>query len=299
MESIKPQKTTGPIEQDTLDYKIIEQAIEFIEKNQEDQPSLSCIASAVNLSEFHFQKLFSRWVGISPKRFLQFLTKEYAKALLDKSKSVLDTAYDSGLSSPGRLHDLFIHCDAVSPGEYKSKGKGISIIYGFCPSPFGECMIASTQRGICGLKFVRDNTKEEMVKWLENQWPMADLSLDEKEIFNIAPLVFPSSFHPDRTPLHLYVRGTNFQIKVWEALIRIPFARTVSYDDIAEFIKAPRANRAVGTAVGKNPVPYLIPCHRVIRKSGTFGRYGEGHIRKKALLGWEAAKHHLFTKALK
>ncbi len=276
--------------QRSLDYEIVEKALEYIEANQEEQPTLSQIASAVNLSEFHFQKLFSRWVGISPKRFLQFLTKEYAKKLLDESRSVLDATYDTGLSSPGRLHDLFIHCEAVSPGEYKSKGEGLEIGYGFTPSPFGDCIIANSPRGICTLKFVREKTKKQIIEWLEKKWSKASLFRDQESVEQIAHSIFPFDTPLAKKPLHLYVRGTNFQIKVWEALTRIPFGKTVSYGEIAEYIKSPGANRAVGTAVGKNPVPYLIPCHRVIRKMGTFGKYGEGRIRKKALLGWEAAK---------
>ena len=272
------------------DYEIVEKAIQFIEAKQDEQPSLSSIASFVNLSEFHFQRLFSRWVGISPKRFLQYLTKEYAKRLLNESKNLLDVTYDSGLSSPGRLHDLFIHCEAVTPGEYKTKGQGLDITFGFCNSPFGLCMIANTGRGICSLKFVRDKTKKEMVLWLEQQWPKAELIPDDTAIQTLSEAVFSFEGHPVQAPLHLYIRGTNFQIKVWEALTRIPFGSTVTYQDIARYIGIPGANRAVGTAIGKNPIPFLIPCHRVIKKMGEFGNFGEGKARKKALIGWEAAK---------
>lgn len=275
------------------DYEIIEKALEFIQDNKKDQPSLSRIATAVNLNEFAFQKLFSRWVGISPKRFLQYLTKEYAKHLLNNCENILNTAYDSGLSSPGRLHDLFIHCEAMTPGEYKKKGAGLKITYGFADSPFGICLIAKTLQGICTLKFIRNHTKQHLSKWLKEQWPQADISRNNTEIKQLSKIVFPQDFQPVRTPLHLYVRGTNFQIKVWEALTRIPFGCAVSYEDLAEHIKAPRANRAVGTAVGKNPIPFLIPCHRVIRKMGVFGKYGEGQARKKAILGWEAVKKNL------
>ncbi|MCP3874009.1 MAG: methylated-DNA--[protein]-cysteine S-methyltransferase [Desulfobacteraceae bacterium] len=278
----------------SYDYDIVEKAIKFIETNRERQPSLSSIASSVNMSEFHFQRLFSRWVGISPKRFLQFLTKEYTKKLLKKSNNLLDVTYDAGLSSPARLHDLFIHCEAVTPGEYKSKGKGIDIVYGFSHSPFGMCMIAKTQRGICALKFVRNNTKEKLSAWLQNQWPKAILTMDNKKIEQISLSIFPFNNQVEQAPLHLFIKGTNFQIKVWEALTMIPFGRTVSYQDIAQHIGIAGANRAVGTAIGKNPIPFLIPCHRVIRKMGDFGNYGEGKIRKKALIGWEAAKRGEF-----
>lgn len=272
------------------DYELVEQAIQYIENHHDDQPSLRQIAASVNLSEFHFQKLFSRWVGISPKRFLQYLTKEYAKTLLDESKNMLDVTFDTGLSSPGRLHDLFIHCEAVTPGEYKAGGEGLEIRYGFSHSPFGTCMIAQTQRGICALKFVRGNDRSGLVHWLENSWEKAELIRDDQTIENLGRSVFPFDNNHSPAPLHLFIKGTNFQIKVWEALTRIPFGRTVTYKDIADHIGAPGANRAVGTAIGKNPVPFLIPCHRVIRKMGEFGNYGEGKTRKKALIGWEAAK---------
>ena len=198
--------------------------------------------------------------------------------------------YDAGLSSPGRLHDLFIHCEAVTPGEYKSKGLGLEIDYGFSYSPFGTCMIAHTKRGICALKFVRDKTRKEIASWLQKQWPRANLRMNNKTIQRLSQSVFPFENKPAYSPLHLYIKGTNFQVKVWEALIKIPFGKTVTYQDIARHIGLPNANRAVGTAIGKNPIPFLIPCHRVIRKMGAFGNYGEGRARKKVLIGWEAAK---------
>ena len=273
-----------------LDYNIVERAIDYIENHYEQQPSLADVAASVSLSEFHFQRLFSRWVGISPKRFLQYLTKEYAKKLLDESRNLLDVTFDTGLSSPGRLHDLFIHCEAVTPGEYKKKGAGIEITYGFAPSPFGHCMIAHTHRGICALKFVRDEGRKALVRWLEAQWPQAALIHDSQVVKTMSQTIFPFDPQTEQAPLHLYIKGTNFQIKVWEALTHIPFGQTVTYQDIARHIGHPNANRAVGTAIGNNPIPFLIPCHRVIRKIGDFGNYGEGRSRKKALIGWEAAK---------
>ncbi len=274
----------------STDYKIVEKAIHFIENNHDRQPTLSEIASSVNLSAFHFQRLFSRWVGISPKRFLQFLTKEYAKKLLKESKNILDVTYDAGLSSPGRLHDLFIHCEAVTPGEYKLKGDGLEIIYGFAHSPFGLCLIANTHRGICALKFVQGDTTKELIEWLYQQWPKASFIQDNNTIQYLSRSVFPFDNQKGQAPLHLYIKGTNFQIKVWEALTKIPFGMTVTYQDIATHIGLPGANRAVGTAIGKNPIPFLIPCHRVIRKMGEFGNYGEGKTRKKAIIGYEASK---------
>lgn len=272
------------------DYEIVEKAIAFIESHHETQPSLARIASAVNLSEFHFQKIFSRWVGISPKRFLQFLTKEHAKRLLNQSHNLLDVTYDSGLSSPGRLHDLFVHCEAVTPGEYKMMGQGLTIRFGFSFSLFGKCLIAATDRGLCALKFLRDMTTNEMIQWLKRQWPLADLVRDDALSDALAQRVFSFNNLPESAPLHLFIKGTNFQIKVWEALMAIPFGGAVTYQDVANHIGLPGATRAVGSAVGKNPIPFIIPCHRVIRKLGEFGQYGGGRERKMAMIGWESAR---------
>lgn len=275
--------------QPARDYAVIEKAIEFIDAHRRAQPPLGSIAAAVNLSEFHLQRLFSRWVGISPKRFLQFLTKEHAKALLQQSGNLLDVTYDTGLSGPGRLHDLFVHCEAVTPGDYKFKGKGLKIRYGFAFSPFGPCMIAATDRGICALEFVREGTEARRVESLRNQWPDADLVEDSAHIVVLAQRIFPAASGAVPAPLYLHIKGTNFQIKVWEALLAIPFGVAVTYRDVAEAVGSPGATRAVGTAIGKNPVAYLIPCHRVIRKLGDFGNYAGGRARKMALIGWESA----------
>lgn len=273
------------------DYDRVEKAIRFLEANFEQQPALSEIAKHIGLSEFHFQRLFSRWVGISPKRFLQFLTKEYAKKMLQDSKNVLDTTFDSGLSSPGRLYDLFVACEALTPGEYKRKGEGLDVTYSFHPTPFGECLLAVTERGICGLKFVQDDNRNHLKTYLQKKWPKSKLVNDPSKVKPFIQQIFDFSADQEPAPLHLYVQGTNFQIKVWEALLRIPLGRAVTYEDIARHIGLPKASRAVGNAVGKNPIPFLIPCHRVIRKLGEYGNYGEGPARKKAILGWEAARH--------
>jgi len=271
------------------DYRRVEAAIGFLEANFNRQPELGEIAAAVGLSEFHFQRLFSRWVGISPKRFLQYLTKEYAKALLDGRTSLLDAAYDTGLSGPGRLHDLFVHCEAVTPGQYKARGLDLDIGYGLHPSPFGRCLIAGTQRGICYLGFVRDNRPQRLIDDLKAAWPKAKIRPDPGHTGQMVERIFAAPPSDRATPLHLFVKGTNFQIKVWEALLKIPFGAVVTYQDIAAAIGHPAGARAVGNAVGRNPVSYVIPCHRVIRKAGDFGNYGGGRQRKKAILGWEAA----------
>ncbi len=277
------------------DYQRVEAAIKFLEENFTRQPSLAEMAESVNLSEYHFQRLFSRWVGISPKRFLQFLTKEYAKKLIENSSNVLDVTYDSGLSSPGRLHALFVDCEAVTPGKYKAKGRGIKITYGVHPSVFGDCLIATTERGICHLEFVSAGRKTDLVNRLQDKWQNASLKFSPKRTRPLVDRVFDFSADQEPAPLYLYVRGTNFQIKVWEALLRIPLGSAVTYEDIAVHIGMSRAARAVGNAVGQNPIPFLIPCHRVIRKMGVFGNYGGGPARKKAILGWEAAQQFADT----
>ena len=277
------------MEQLEEDYGRVESAIRFIETEALRQPSLGEIAGAAGLSEFHFQRLFSRWVGISPKRFLQFLTKEYARKLLQESRDVLSVTYDAGLSSPGRLHELFVTCEAVTPGEVKSRGEGLEIEYGFHPSPFGRCLVAVTGRGICGLSFVQEAPEESLVQTLRKRWPGAVVRLGPEGTAAVARRIFTFQAQSEPGPLHLFVRGTNFQIQVWQALIRIPFGKAVTYEDVARHIGMPNAPRAVGNAVGSNPIPFLIPCHRVIRKMGEFGNYGEGPQRKKAILGWEAA----------
>jgi AraC family transcriptional regulator of adaptative response/methylated-DNA-[protein]-cysteine methyltransferase len=282
-------KNMTTMEQLEDDYQRIERAIHFIEGQAHRQPSLGEIAADVGLSEFHFQRLFSRWVGISPKRFLQFLTKEYARRLLEESRDVLSVTYDSGLSSPGRLHELFVTCEAVTPGEIKMRGEGLTIEYGFHPSPFGRCLLALTDRGICGLSFVQEAPEGNLVDRLCDRWPGAHIRHRPAATASVVERIFAFPAGHEPAPLHLFVRGTNFQIQVWQALIRIPLGKAVTYEDIARHIGSPLASRAVGNAVGNNPIPFLIPCHRVIRKMGEFGNYGEGPDRKKAILGWEAA----------
>lgn len=274
----------------SADYNRIEKAIKFIENNVSSQPRLNDIAAHIGLSEYHFQRLFSRWVGISPKRFLQFLTKEYAKQLLENKSNLLDVTYEAGLTSPSRLHDLFVTCEAVTPGEFKTKGEGLTISFGFHPSPFGECMLATTARGICGFYFVKNGDRDDIFSELENSWKNAQLIENPDASRAVVNQIFNRSFSAKSVPLHLILNGTNFQIKIWEALIKIPFGAVVSYEDVAVQVGLPTATRAVGTAVGKNPISFIIPCHRVIRKDAKFGNYGGGTARKKAILGWEAAR---------
>ena len=270
------------------DYQRIEQAILYLENHHKDQPGLEEIAASVGLSEFHFQRIFTRWAGISPKRFLQFLTKENAKELLNKSENLLDTTLQVGLSSLGRLHDLFVTAEAVTPGEYKSRGAGLTIRYGIHPTPFGKCLIGVTDRGICHLGFVQ-TSEGEAIDALVADWKEAKMIEDNRAT---APLVTPIFLlnAREQTPLNLHLRGTNFQLKVWEALLNVPTGAVTTYQHLAAQIGQPTASRAVGTAVGHNPIAVLIPCHRVIRGVGEFGNYRYGTSRKIALLGWEQAQ---------
>jgi AraC family transcriptional regulator of adaptative response/methylated-DNA-[protein]-cysteine methyltransferase len=272
------------------DYERIERAIRYLEENYRQQPNLKALAQGAGLSEFHFQRLFRRWAGISPKRFVQYLTAGHAVRILRESRTNLDAAYDSGLSGGGRLHDLLINLHAVTPGELKRAGAGLTIRYGFHPSPFGECLIAVTAHGICHLGFLPPADRRAALAKLAAEWSRARLEEAPRVTAPLARRLF-ARVNGDSPGIDLHVRGTNFQIKVWEALLRIPPGRVVSYEDLARHIHAPRAVRAVANAVAHNPVAWLIPCHRVIRKSGALGGYRWGETRKKALLAWEAAQN--------
>jgi len=275
------------IKQLSDDYLRIEQAILYLENHYKDQPSLEDLAANIGLSEYHFQRLFTRWAGVSPKRFLQFLTKEGAKELLDRSENLLDTTHQIGLSSLGRLHDLFVNTEAVSPGEYKSRGDGVTIRYGIHPTPFGKCLIATTERGICHLGFVQTSEGDAIDK-LVADWKQATMIEDYKSTAPLIKPIFDLQYGLRRDePLRVHLRGTNFQLKVWEALLQIPIGSVTTYEGIAERIGKPSATRAVGTAIGHNPIAVLIPCHRVIRKVGEFGNYRYGALMKKALLARE------------
>jgi AraC family transcriptional regulator of adaptative response/methylated-DNA-[protein]-cysteine methyltransferase len=278
------------ISQQDLDFTRIERAIAFLEQNFKKQPDLQEISSYVGLSEFHFQRMFRHWVGISPKQFLQFLTKEYAKGLLNKSKNILEVTYDSGLTSPGRLHDLFVRWEAVTPGEFSRGGSGIEIEYGFHNTPFGECLLASTQRGICGLYFAKEGDRQRSMNVLVKQWPDAAIKENADNTFPVIQKIFYQTDWKSESPFRLFLKGTNFQLKVWEALLKIPQGSIVSYEDIARLLGNAGGTRAVGSAVARNPVSSLIPCHRVIRKEGVIGNYQGGPQRKKVLLAWEMAQ---------
>ena len=280
--------TKTDLKQSSEDYLRIEQAIAYLENHYKGQPSLEDVAANIGLSEYHFQRLFTRWAGVSPKRFLQFLTKEGAKELLNRSENLLDTTHQVGLSSLGRLHDLFVTTEAVTPGEYKSRGEGVTIRYGIHLTPFGKCLIGLTERGICHLGFVQ-TSEGDAIDNLVTDWKEARMIEDYRSTAALVEPIFDLRYNTRIKPLTLHLRGTNFQLKVWEALLNIPTGTVTTYEGIASRIGKPAATRAVGTAVGHNPIAVLIPCHRVIRKVGEFGNYRYGEFRKKALLAREFA----------
>jgi len=276
------------------DYRRVGEAICFLEENFTRQPSLQEVADHVGLSKYHFQRLFKRWAGVSPKRFLQYLTIEHAKDLLRRAETVLDTTFETGLSGTARLHDLFVSVEAVTPGEYKSRGAGLEINYGIHETPFGDCLLAVTDRGICALTFLPDESKEAAIVDLQGHWGRAEMNEDGEITAPFIECLFaPTSRQDGDRQITLYLKGTNFQLQVWKALLKIPDGALVSYGEIARLIGRPQAHRAVGTAVGSNPIAYLIPCHRVIRGAGTLGGYRYGTVRKRAMQGWEAARREL------
>ena len=270
------------------DYDRIAQAIDFIANQAKCQPNLDEVAAHVNLSPFHFQRLFSRWAGVSPKKFLQVLTVERAKQLLEESRPLLEVSHTLGLSSGSRLHDHFVQLEAMTPGEFRLGGRGLTIEYAVHDTPFGRAFIASTSRGICRMAFLDALGSEMHVEALRRQWPHALLHHKPESARQAIEAMFGAS--SGSKPLAVHVSGTNFQINVWKALIAIPPACVASYSDVAAALDRPRAARAVGLAMGANPVAYLIPCHRVIRQSGAMGGYRWGEPRKQAMHSWEAAR---------
>ena len=281
------------------DYTRIGQALEFLATHVDEQPGLDQVAAELGLSPHHLQRLFTRWVGVSPKKFLQYLTLDRAKAALVANQSVLDASLAAGLSGPGRLHDLFVAHEAVTPGEYKARGEGLAIDYGWAPSPFGDALVFLTPRGLCGLAFAFAGGKgrDEAFADMRRRWPKAELRESKVRATETVGKIFgDASARKSKEPLKLVLHGSPFQIKVWEALLRIPQGGLVTYDAIARKVGVPTGARAVGGAVGANPISWLIPCHRVIRKmalGGDYnwvGGYNWGPTRKLAMLGWEAAQ---------
>ena len=277
----------------SINFERIKDAIEFLEINFKEQPGLNEIAASVHLSKFHFQRLFKEWAGVTPSQFLHFLTIGYAKEQLRKSHSVFDTSLQAGLSSAGRLHDLFITFEGVTPGNYKQLGENLMIRYGFHPTPFGECLLASTDRGICALRFLYPAKRKQLLEELKAEWPLAELLEKPQETGEYIQKIFVNVNNNKEKRFHLYLKGTNFQIQVWQALLALQPGDIVAYQNVAEHLTRPTAVRAVGNAVANNPVGYLIPCHRVIRKTGQAHCYRRGSARKKAILGWEASQVHV------
>jgi AraC family transcriptional regulator of adaptative response/methylated-DNA-[protein]-cysteine methyltransferase len=275
-------------EQEKINYNRIAEAIDYIKTNFKEQPSLNDIAERVHLSSFHFQRLFTDWAGVSPKKFMQYISIEYAKQLLkEKQATLFDTAHETGLSGTGRLHDLFINIEGMTPGEFKNGGENLSINYSFAESPFGNIIVASTQKGICHIAFFDD--KVDAFSKLNNRFPNAYYNQVVDTIQQNALFVFQYDWSK-LNQIKLHLNGTPFQLKVWEALLKIPMGNLSTYGTIAKEINEPNASRAIGTAIGNNPVAFLIPCHRVIKSTGHLGGYMWGNTRKSAIIGWEAAK---------
>lgn len=277
-------------QQPDINYYRIEQAIQFLEENFQRQPELDEVAEKVHLSPFHFQRLFTEWAGISPKRFLQFLTVGFLKQKLHETKNISEAAEVAGLSSQSRVYDLFTTLEAVTPLEYKKQGEGIRIEYGIHETPFGACLIGSTERGICWFSFIPAIDEfQSGIDEMKTHWNNSVFHQNQELTFEIVKQIF-NNHAGNKNKLHLFVKGTNFQVKVWNALLRIPAGGVVTYQDIAKKIDSPRAMQAVGSAVGSNHIAYLIPCHRVIRKDGILGEYRWNSTRKKSMIGWEMAR---------
>ncbi len=276
------------VAQDQTNYTRVADAIGYIKDNFKSQPNLEEIAERISLSPFHFQRLFSEWAGVSPKKFLQYLTVEYAKKMLkDDQASLFDTAFETGLSGTSRLHDLFVKIEGMTPGEFKNGGENLSINYSFAESPFGNVIVASTPKGICHMAFADD--QDEALQILKTRFPNAAY----RQVVDLAQQNALYIFSHDWTRLSeikLHLKGTGFQLKVWETLLKIPMGKLTTYGNVARQIQVPNASRAVGTAIGDNPVAFLIPCHRIIQSTGVFGGYHWGSIRKTAIIGWEAAQ---------
>lgn len=284
----KEFKQTGMDTQQKINFERVEAEINYIKNNFKSQPSLEEIAEQIHVSPHHFQRLFTEWAGTSPKKFLQYISVEYAKSLLkEKNTSLFDAAIESGLSGSGRLHDLFINIEGMTPGEFKNGGESLSINYNFSESPFGKIIVASTNKGVCYLAFEEDEKKA--IDSLKQRFPNAQFRRTRDAFQQNALAIFNEDWENLKS-IKLHLKGTDFQLKVWETLLKIPSGNLTTYGKIANQIKKPTASRAVGTAIGSNPVAYLIPCHRVIQSSGIFGGYHWGTTRKLAIIGWEAAK---------
>jgi AraC family transcriptional regulator, regulatory protein of adaptative response / methylated-DNA-[protein]-cysteine methyltransferase len=272
------------------DYTRICDVIAHVSENWRDQPSLEELAAKAKLTPDQLQRLFTRWAGLTPKAFLQALTLDHAKRMLEQSASILETALDTGLSGPSRLHDLFVTHEGMSPGAYKNKGEGLLISYGYHPSPFGVALVMASAYGLCGLSFCDAGSEAEALVDMTRRWPNASFAENSSLTAPYAAHVFADAHMKPNQPLRITFIGTDFEIRVWETLLKIPMGQATTYGDIAASVGKPKAARAVGAAVGKNPISFVVPCHRVLGKSGALTGYHWGLTRKKAILGWEAGK---------
>jgi AraC family transcriptional regulator of adaptative response/methylated-DNA-[protein]-cysteine methyltransferase len=279
-----------PLTAAASDYEIVRRAIGFISEHWRAQPEIDTIADAAGVSTTELHHLFRRWAGLTPKAFLQALTLDHARALLRDSASVLDATFEVGLSGPGRLHDLFVTHEAMSPGEWKSGGEGLTIHYGFHPSPFGMALIMATERGLAGLAFDDADARKPALADMQSRWPKATYVEDSARTAPLARRIFDRKLWRPDQPLRVVLIGTDWEVRVWETLMKIPLGRLTTYSDIAAKVCTPAAARAVGAAVGKNPICFVVPCHRVVGKSGALTGYHWGITRKQAMLGWEAGK---------
>jgi AraC family transcriptional regulator of adaptative response/methylated-DNA-[protein]-cysteine methyltransferase len=275
---------------DASDYEIVKRAIAYTTENYREQPEVGAIAHAAGTDPRRLNELFRRWCGLSPNVFLQSVTLDNARKILRESPNILDASYELGLSGPGRLHDLFVTHESMSPGEWKTGGEGLTVYYGFHPSPFGSALIMATDRGLCGLAFADGGGERAALDDMKSRWPNARYAEDSARTVPYAQRIFDSGKWKADTPLRVVLIGTDFEVRVWETLLRIPMGRATTYSDIARKLERPKAARAVGAAVGKNPISFVVPCHRVVGKSGALTGYHWGLTRKRAMLGWEAAR---------
>ncbi|CAN1485684.1 Ada Methylated DNA-protein cysteine methyltransferase [Rhabdaerophilaceae bacterium] len=279
-----------PLSEASADYALVSRALRFIAEQSRSQPEIEDIADAVNLTPHELTSLFRRWAGLTPKSFLQAVTLDHARRLLDDGLPLLDAAFEAGLSGPSRLHDLFVTHEAISPGEYKSGGEGLEILFDFVPSPFGLALPMLSPRGLCGLAFCDEGKEAAVFEDMRRRWPNAHYVNAPDQIAPVARRVFEQDqWRPDQ-PLRVFLIGTDFEIRVWETLLNIPLGRATTYGTIAQALEKPKAARAVGSAVGRNPISFVVPCHRVIGKAGALTGYHWGLTRKRAMLGWEAGK---------
>lgn len=274
----------------TQDYDTVRRAIEFLSKRFRDQPEVEVVAHAIGTDARTLTTLFRRWCGLTPKAFLQAVTLDNAKRLLSESPNILDTSYELGLSGPGRLHDLFVVHEAMSPGEWKTGGENLEIRYGFHPSPFGTALVMMTPRGLCGLAFADPGEEAEALDDMRTRWPNARYAEDSAQTADIAARIFQSGRWKPDAPLRVVLIGTDFEVRVWETLLKVPLGRAATYGQVARKIGANNAARAVGAAVGKNPISFVVPCHRIVGSNGALTGYHWGLTRKRAMLGWEQAK---------